>query len=134
MSRRKRKTRQHRPTQDSSLTDMLFNKWVVVGASLVIVGLVGFLIAANQSPSTPTSPSTANVANQGNIPYPEVPRTPLEEAKAKYDEGTALIVDTRSMEEYNRQHIPGAAALPLSELGTQNPDLPRDQEIITYCT
>lgn len=95
----------------------------------MLIGLVGFLIAVNQPTSAQISPG-----NAGDIPYPEVPRTPLDTAKAKLDAGSALIVDTRSRQEYEQQHVAGAIALPVSELSTQNPDLPRDQEIITYCT
>ncbi|MGE5618446.1 MAG: rhodanese-like domain-containing protein, partial [Sphingomonadaceae bacterium] len=38
----------------------------------------------------------------------EVPRTPLNQAKRKYDEGSALFVDVRSPQEYEASHIPGA--------------------------
>lgn len=98
---------------------------------MVLLGLVVVLIATRSSPATPTSSSTAN---QQDIPFPEVPRTPLADVKAKFDAGTVLIVDTRSREEYDRGHIPSAISLPLSDLSTQNPDLPHDAEIITYCT
>ncbi len=125
------KKRRARRQQSRGAFGSLINKWTLSGLALVILGLVAILIATRSSPATPTSSS---VADQQNIPFPEVPRTPLADAKAKFDAGTALIVDTRSREEYDRGHIPNAISLPLSDLSNQNPDLPHDAEIIAYCT
>ncbi|MFQ5857230.1 MAG: rhodanese-like domain-containing protein [Anaerolineae bacterium] len=127
-SAKRRRTR--RQTRQSAFGNLI-NKWTLGGIALVLVGAVGILIAARSSPPTTSTPSAAT---QQDIPYSEVPRTPLAEAKTKFDAGTALFVDTRSLEEYERKHIPNAIALPLSDLSSQSADLPRDAEIITYCT
>lgn len=136
MARRRRarttvKRRRARRQPSRGAAGWLINKWTIGGLTLVLVGLAGLWIASQSSPAT-TTPTT--VANQQNIPFPEVPRIPLAEAKAKFDAGTALIVDTRSAEDYAQSHIPNALSLPLADMNTQNPDLPRDAEIITYCT
>ncbi len=131
MSKRSRRTHRRRQERRGTFRSLI-NKWTLGGAALVLIGLLGFLVAVSR-PSPGTTPAPG-VASQPDIPYPEVPRAPLAEVKAKSDAGTALIVDTRSPEEYAQQHIPGAISLPLSDLSTQNPDLPRDAEIITYCT
>ncbi|MFQ5342936.1 MAG: rhodanese-like domain-containing protein [Anaerolineae bacterium] len=130
MSRRTRAKQRRRQARRRSSRNLV-NKWTLSGLALVLLGLVVVLIATRSSPATPTSSSTAN---QQDIPFPEVPRTPLADVKAKFDAGTVLIVDTRSREEYDRGHIPNAISLPLTDLSTQNPDLPHDAEIITYCT
>ena len=131
MSRRTRKKSRSQPAEQGSSWNWI-NAWTLGGAALVLVGALGFLIAATR----PSSPATSqpSAAGQADIPYPEVPRTPLEEVKAKFDAGEGVIVDTRSATEYAQGHIPNAVSLPLSELSTQNPDLSRDAEIITYCT
>jgi 3-mercaptopyruvate sulfurtransferase SseA len=111
----------------------MVSPWTLAGLAVILVGVAGFLFAYTRSLPGPAAQTRAS-NQQGDIPFPEVPRIPLEEAKAKFDAGTALIVDTRSREEYDQSHIPNAISLPLTELNTQNPDLPRDVEIITYCT
>ncbi|MFQ5594035.1 MAG: rhodanese-like domain-containing protein [Anaerolineae bacterium] len=130
MSRRRRTKRKRRQASRRSSRNLI-NKWTIGGLALVLIGSAAILIANRSSPATP-SPTTA--VNQQNIPFPEVPRTPLADAKAKFDAGTALLVDTRSLEDYQQSHIPNAISLPLTDLSTQNPDLPHDAEIITYCT
>jgi 3-mercaptopyruvate sulfurtransferase SseA len=129
MSQRARRRRERRRAAPRS---SFVNKWTIGGATVILIGVIGFLIAVNQ----PTG-GTATQISQGNaadIPFPEVPRTPLDAAKTKFDTDSALIVDTRSRAEYEQQHITGAISLPLSELSTETPDLPQDAEIITYCT
>ncbi|HKY53212.1 MAG TPA: rhodanese-like domain-containing protein [Anaerolineales bacterium] len=75
---------------------------------------------------------------QGNIPQTEaeVPRVTVEEAKAAFDSGAAVIVDVRSQEAYDVSHIDGALFVPLGEFESNiaNIDLPKEQWIITYCT
>jgi hypothetical protein len=68
------------------------------------------------------------------IPYPEVARMTVEEAKVHFDEGTGIFVDVRDREFYATAHIPESVSLPLSELELRYEELPRDAEIITYCT
>jgi rhodanese-related sulfurtransferase len=45
-----------------------------------------------------------------------------------------VVVDARSAGEHAQEHIPGAISLPLSELEARMDELPRDQEIVFYCT
>jgi hypothetical protein len=75
---------------------------------------------------------------QVNIPQSEnaVHRVTVEEAKAAFDSGAAIIVDVRSQAAYDASHVAGALFIPLGEFETDiaNIDLPKDQWIITYCT
>jgi 3-mercaptopyruvate sulfurtransferase SseA len=111
---------------------------MLLGAlSLVaVVGLpyVARTWSATSSPATPvsTAPQAESSQQAGEIPYPEVPRIPLAEAKAQYDGGTALFVDTRSQEAYESAHISTAISLPLADLEARYGELPQDAEIITY--
>jgi 3-mercaptopyruvate sulfurtransferase SseA len=75
---------------------------------------------------------------QGDIPQTEVdvPRIPVEEAKAALNSGEAIVVDVRSAESYAAGHAAGAISIPLSEIEA-NPagfGLDKEQWIITYCT
>jgi 3-mercaptopyruvate sulfurtransferase SseA len=66
----------------------------------------------------------------------EVPRVPVEQAKAAFDAGQAVIVDVRGADAYARSHIAGALEVSLSAIQSDPTNLPLDknQWIITYCT
>lgn len=66
----------------------------------------------------------------------EVTRVSLEDAKAAFDSGSAVIVDVRSAQAFEASHIPGAINIQLGEFETNPTELglPKNQWIITYCT
>ena len=107
---------------------------------LVLVTLAcSALLPLPTEEGTPTQILEPGVTQpQGNIPQSEaaVPRVTVEEAKAAFDSGAAVIVDVRSQEAYNTSHIASSLFIPLGEFETDisNIDLPKDQWIITYCT
>jgi rhodanese-related sulfurtransferase/DNA-binding transcriptional ArsR family regulator len=47
--------------------------------------------------------------------------------------GEAILIDVRPYEEYLAGHLPGAQSVPLAELGSRLPDLPKGREIVAYC-
>ena len=87
----------------------------------------------------PTSTSEP-VATQpeANLPQTdaEVPRVPVDQAKAAVDSGDAVIVDVRGADAYARSHVAGALEVSLSAIQTDPANLPLDKNkwIITYCT
>jgi rhodanese-related sulfurtransferase len=52
------------------------------------------------------------------------------EGKPGYD---FLLVDARSRDAYEREHITGAISIPFGEADVLSPRLPIDREIVTYC-
>ncbi len=45
-----------------------------------------------------------------------------------------VVVDTRSLADFEREHVPGAISLPHRQMNAETTrDLPRDQIIVTYC-
>jgi len=59
-----------------------------------------------------------------------------DEAKQMMEQdGTQIIVDVRTQEEYDSGHIPGAICIPNETIGTEPPkELPdKDQLILVYC-
>jgi|SRR6266508_819946 len=100
-----------------------------------------------QLPSTETvEPNSAptqiiqSVSTQPQADLPqtdaEVPRVPIDQAKAAFDSGDAVIVDVRGSDAYARRHIAGALEVSLSAIQT-NPtglNLDKNKWIITYCT
>ena len=66
----------------------------------------------------------------------DVPRVTVEEAKAAFDSGMAVIVDVRTTESFVNRHIAGAISIPLTRI-EENPksvSFDQNQWIITYCT
>ena len=111
----------------------------------VILSTVFALAACSAQPSQvqPASVPTqitdrTSVPSVATLPLTEadVPRVPVEEAKAALDSGTAVIVDVRSEAAYEVSHVAGAVHTSLDEIGTDPTglNLPKDQWIITYCT
>jgi len=66
-----------------------------------------------------------------------VPRITVQELKAKIDRGEdVIIIDVRAGREYEESKIKikGAVRIPIVKLDERSSELPRDREIITYCT
>ncbi len=66
-----------------------------------------------------------------------VPRITAQELKAKMDKGEKiLIIDTRTGNEYegSRIKIKGAMRISIVKIEEMASQLPRDREIVTYCT
>ncbi|NPV09269.1 MAG: rhodanese-like domain-containing protein [Anaerolineae bacterium] len=106
--------------------------WSLAVGSLLVLLVVGIVLA--RSSGTGARAGAAPTSGGTSIPYPEVLRVSVDEAKARHDAGEALLVDVRSEEDFRRGHIPGAISLPLAELEDRYRELPRDAEIITICT
>ncbi|MFN8411044.1 MAG: rhodanese-like domain-containing protein [Anaerolineales bacterium] len=81
---------------------------------------------------------TTQAPSQGTIPLieAEVPRIPVDQAKAAFDAGKAIIIDVRSPEAFAAEHVKGAINISLGVFETEIQTLPFDknQWIITYCT
>jgi predicted sulfurtransferase len=68
------------------------------------------------------------------MPHPEAPRISVADAKKAIDAGKAILVDVRSAMNYQQEHAKGAISLPTDEVAARMSELPKDKQIITYCT
>lgn len=122
--------------------------------SVLLTFLMFFVTACSVTTATPapdtnfiptqieelTLPSTKSPtkAPVNNLPLTDadVPRVTVENAKAASDAGVAIIVDVRSQEAYDAQHIAGAIFISLADMSsnTANLKLDKNKWIITYCT
>jgi len=114
-------------------------RWSISPRALVTMGiilltLVGALIIYNADRSLYNLSTPPDSHDAQGIPYPEVPRISIAEAKTRYDARTALFVDVRSQGEYDAAHIPNAKLLSLADLQSRYRELPTNQEILLYCT
>ena len=64
-----------------------------------------------------------------------VARITPQELQSKLDAGEdILVVDLRSRREFDEDSIPGAMRMPTEELATRHRDIPRDRDIILFCS
>jgi len=59
---------------------------------------------------------------------------PLQEVEAKLEQSQAILVDVRSKQSYDAGHAANAISIPEDEMASRLGELPRDKEIILYCT
>ena len=64
----------------------------------------------------------------------KVPRITLEDAKKDYDNGTAVIIDSRPEPSYKSEHIKGALNIPIGAPDTRYSEIPKGKKIIIYCS
>lgn len=66
----------------------------------------------------------------------EVKRITIGELKAKLGSPEIFIVDVRNPKDWadSTQKIPGALRIPMSEIETRYQELPKDKQLVFYCT
>ena len=102
---------------------------VLVGAGiLILLSLAVWKLSSLPAATTPQAESSSQ------IPYPEITRVSLTDAKAAYDNKQALFVDVRDAASFDSGHITGAINVPLAEIEIRLAELPKDRWIILYCT
>ena len=67
-------------------------------------------------------------------PADDAPRITLADAKADFDSGKVIIVDTRAESAYKEEHIKGAINVPFADFEAQYQKIPTDKKIIAYCS
>lgn len=89
----------------------------------------------------PVATNTANINTNAAkpkatpaIPHPGAPRISLADAKADFDAGTAVFVDTHSPRSFENEHIAGAVNVPADDYEAYLDKLPKGKKIIAYCS
>ena len=54
------------------------------------------------------------------------------DAYEMYQDGV-LMLDVRTLEEFQESHIPGATLIPLDQLSARMDEIPRDEPVVVYC-
>ncbi|MHB8133627.1 MAG: rhodanese-like domain-containing protein [Anaerolineaceae bacterium] len=107
---------------------------IALGVIMLAVALGVLLTQGNKNPTVVQVTRTSVPAQAADIPYPEIPRVSLADAKSAYDQGAAVFVDVRSLSEYETEHISGALSIPEVEMVNRLTELNSQDWIITYCT
>lgn len=63
-----------------------------------------------------------------------VPRAPLDQARARLEAGAILMVDVRLKDSYTLGHIKGSVNIPEDDVPNRLAELPKDRDIILYCS
>jgi hypothetical protein len=144
MSRKKRqsskqasrsKSRQQQSTLSSLVIPIIVGVVIlalVVGAIFLNESRLGSTSSAAGNISVPVTTAQAQATSQ--IPFPNVPRISLDETRGKLDSGQVVLVDVRSRDSYDKSPAVGAISIPEGELSSRLDELPRDKEIVLYCT
>jgi len=130
----------HKPSQANGISSYAIP--IIVG--VVMVALVVGAIILNEKRSSSAaavqpediSVPVVTVAPQPTtaIPYPDVPRITLKETQSLMEKGQAVLIDVRGSEAYDQEHAAGAILFTEADIATRLNELPRDKQLILYCT
>jgi 3-mercaptopyruvate sulfurtransferase SseA len=87
---------------------------------------------ATQTASKPATPAAATRTT--TVDADGVRRVTVAELQKMLEEGSAVIYDTRSKMDYDREHVKGASSLPFNEVSARKGELPSGKTLVFYCT
>jgi hypothetical protein len=97
---------------------------LILGGILLVLGALAIAFQGD----------TPEITGGEDLPFPEVSRIPVEDARILFETGDALFLDVRGQADYALAHIPGAILMPASEVQLRHQELSKEFEILTYCT
>ena len=106
---------------------------MVIAGAILILGAVAWLVMSSRQAQARTKDIPGPVASP-RIPYPDIKRVSLADAKTAFDQKQAVFVDVRGDAFFEQGHIVGAVSIPENELATRLVQLDPQAWIITYCT
>ena len=119
---------------------------LVVAVMLALVSVADAQRTKSKSKTKKTADAnTTAAANQSSQATPaaehktegEVPRITVDELKEKLAKNAPVfIIDSRSQSSYDNSEmkIKGAVRIPADEIDARLKEIPRDREIVVYCT
>lgn len=85
--------------------------------------------APTTAPATATNQVTAIPGDRSTVK-----RIAAEDLREKLNRGEVTVIDTRAASAFANGHIPGALNIPMSSVEANLDRIPRNKEIVTYCT
>jgi hypothetical protein len=118
---------------------------LVVAVMLALVSVADAQRTKSKSKAKKTADANTTAANQSSQATPaaehktegEVPRITVDELKEKLAKNAPVfIIDSRSQSSYDNSEmkIKGAVRIPADEIDARLKEIPRDREIVVYCT
>jgi hypothetical protein len=139
MSKKRRSPQSSRTSRKQRRTSNPASVAIPIVVGLVVVAvIVGVILSLESrqlaSSNTSTAVNTAQPLGTQAIPFPDVPRISLKDTQSKLAAGQAVLVDVRSKTSYDQAHSVGAISIPEEEVDARLNELPRNKDIILYCT
>lgn len=105
-------------------------------SGVMILGLAIFTGCQQVStqPANNLAKNTKAPAAHDHDSEDDATRISLKDAKAAYDAGTAVIVDSRDINAYKSERIKGSISMPVGEMEKRIGELPKDKQLIFYCS
>jgi 3-mercaptopyruvate sulfurtransferase SseA len=104
---------------------------MLTGAALILGALGWYVLVIAGQPGGNAPPAAQSAAGVEDH-FPQIERITAEEAKTAYDQGEALFLDVRNVEEFTQGRILGAVNIPLLDLTSRIGELDPNDWIITY--
>ncbi|MFL6248049.1 MAG: rhodanese-like domain-containing protein [Thermoanaerobaculia bacterium] len=101
-----------------------------VDTTVSVVPPAGTVANTTTSPTTIAAPSPT--AMQGD--KKDVPRIAAEDLREKTKANSVMVIDVRDANSYASGHIPGALHIQLATIEANLDRIPKNREIVTYCT
>ncbi len=97
--------------------------------------MIFILLAAGcQQASTQTAGNQAKNTAPPAEAQDDAKRISLKDAKEAVDAGKAVIVDARAVAAYQNERIKGSISMPVDEIESRYGELPKNKQLIFYCS
>lgn len=80
------------------------------------------------------SPAATQAGTDAHGHEDNAQRITVAEAKAAFDKGDAIFVDTRATVTWEKEHIKGSINVPAEEAALKANTIPKGKKIIAYCS
>jgi len=117
------------------------NRLPVIVAGIVAVALIGFVMYRVVKPQQQQAPAPQTASTQPassedteETARRNVPRVEPDELLGEFKAGSVTIIDVRDADSFQSGHIPGAKHIPLAQVESSVPYLPKAKPIVAYCT
>jgi predicted sulfurtransferase len=107
------------------------NLKVILFIALVFAGCNAVDSKVNSQAHNANNANNTTPTQQANDTVKRVTTAELDELMKQ---GKVVVVDVRSQAMYDAGHIRGAKLIPLGEIGNRANELPKDKQIVTYCS
>jgi|SRR5215203_3167022 len=103
--------------------------------SLIAIAAIGISIfTACRKTAAPVNVSKSNSAPATQEHSDNAPRISLADAKKAFDAGNVIFIDTRGEAQYQQEHVKGAINIPSDSFPARYAEVPKDKQIIAYCS
>jgi predicted sulfurtransferase len=104
-----------------------------------ILLFIAIVFAGCNAVDSKVNSQSHNANNANNTPPPQqandaVKRVTTAELEELMKQGNVVVVDVRSQAMYDAGHIRGAKLIPVGEIGNRANELPKNKQIVTYCS